>query len=190
MVVTEIKTRTITVYKSAQSIRHSAKFIAKRATNSSKVFFLQMLPIISIATALFAVLYFYTGGDDYILLKALSLVLLVLWWLVMIILIPFIIYGTFKYKYTLESILITWPPEACSYEVAISQSDVVIKTQESVLNYPWTIFAGYGIDYKTVYVFNRENPLQMLFWTEEELGINNYIHFLNLLQENLGKRKF
>ena len=170
------------IVKSREILEKQWQFLVKRGVNnfdSYKGFFRSLI----IITGIFLIFYFFSPADYLIALKAVGGMMIVLGWITAILVLVFICFRNIRNNWRLKNLLNSFCLTQLSYEVQINNESIKIISDQNVTEFRWTEFTNFVIHDNTIYVYNKENALNSLYWDSEEMGNNNYSALIELLTE-------
>jgi len=178
------------IIKPRQILSKQWAYLIKRANNNSLLRLKSNFIGLLAATVLCLLLYFLTAVNNFITLKALSIVMVALSWFAMIIFYLFFILSKRKRERQLQRFLNSTTDEQLCYSVNIDEEKVTVVSKDQTNEFPWTEFNQFGIHDETLYVFNQVQRLHSLYWDRSEMGGEAFSALLELLHKKMIKQAF
>jgi hypothetical protein len=178
------------IIKPRQTLSKQWAYLVKRGNHISFLRLKKKFIGLVTATVLCLLLYFLTPTNNFIILKALSIVMVTLAWSAIIVFYLFFILSRQKRERQLQRFLNSTTDEQLSYLVSIDEEKVTIVSHDNTFEMPWTEFNQFGIHDDTLYVFNQVNRYDSLYWDKSEMGTNAFSALLELLNKKSIKQAF
>jgi len=179
-----------TVNKPRQTLERQWAFLLQKGQDNKRdalnKFFIGLL----LATAVYALFYFLTAVNAYVIFKGVALFAIALAWCVLAILYPLSGLGKTKKRRRLQQFLDSISDAQLSYSVVIDDEKVVIGSNGQTQELPWTDFTHFGVHDETLYVYNAVKGINSLYWDKSEIGKEAYSALLEMLKKKAMRRRF
>lgn len=179
-----------TIFKSKDKLREQWDFMEKRAADNSLMSVKKTVIIAIILGLAYLLLLTTTPINDYVVLKVLLTVFTGGWSIVLVLVLSMSIYRKVRYKKFIDNYLVSTTSKQLNYQVEIHEENIKIIFGIIFHEYMWTDFHIYGINNDNIYVFNETKPGDSLFWSKDEMGEDNYLYLIEILNKKSIKRLF